>query len=132
VTSGSSRPGSANPPSRDPDARKNWTRPRPPGASATTKEPEQAPRLGADLDDLARRVAAGAPRRDAEDGMRPPVEHDERAVGRLTAERQLGEAPGDVRGEAADRSERDRGRGRMRDGDRQHEAIRNDGCCMLK
>ena len=47
--------------------------------------------------------------RDAEDGVRPAVEDEERAVGRLTAERQLGEASGDVRGKAADRSERECG-----------------------
>ena len=66
--------------------------------------------------------------RDAEDRVRPAVENEERAVGRLPAERQLGEPSGDVRGEPADRSERGCGRRRMRDGDRHHDAMLNDEC----
>ncbi len=63
--------------------------------------PKNASGLGPDLDDLAWLVHLG---RDDEDGMGAAVENGERAVGCLTAERQLGEASGDVRGKAADRA----------------------------
>ena len=60
--------------------------------------------------------------------MGAAVENGERAVGCLTAERQLGEASGDVRGKAADRAERGLSRRRTRDGDRDDQEMLNAEC----
>ena len=55
--------------------------------------------LGADLDNFSWRLSRPI---DAEDGVRTPVEYDERPICRLPAHSELGESAGDVSGKPAD------------------------------
>ena len=73
---------------------------------------------------------SSTPGGDAEDGVRPAVKDEECAGRRLPAERQLGESAGHVRGEAADRLERECG-GRQRGDGRRHDAELNEHLLQL-